>query len=291
MEIINPIYNCAIITISPNESCLSFEEVNQRLTIYNEHLSVYLVAVCGNYCVGKALIRYKMARGIWIFAVCLLVTGLSLCNAEQQQLAPLKRSVRSAMQGLSSIMYEKVKNTVVRECMENGYQNGDDLKETIDQAKECLKNKKMFITPKAAFLDHVDSCTQEAVRKVRNCMPDDRKYFPEFIQDLMKSVVSMMYEDFDIMRVDLAACAPSLVQTSKQLEYINCLKKVSKETEDEDNIPSSRAAFCKRYLPATECFVKWVKSSCPDSENLRKFREDYYAASERPCEVKEVNSV
>nr|CAI5857373.1 unnamed protein product [Callosobruchus analis] len=27
------IYNCAIITINPNESCLSFEEVSQGLTI------------------------------------------------------------------------------------------------------------------------------------------------------------------------------------------------------------------------------------------------------------------
>nr|CAH7722316.1 unnamed protein product [Callosobruchus chinensis] len=286
-----------------------------------------------------------MARGVWIFAVCLLIAGLSQSNAEEQQLAPLKRSVRSAMQGLSAAMFEK---------------------ETIEQAKECLKNKKLFVTPKAEFLGHIDTCSEDAVRKVRNCMPDDKKYFPEFIQDLMKSVVTMMYDDYDIMRVDLAACAPNLAKTSAQqeyincvkrsskegigedcipgtkaafckiflpateclvkwlesacddsenlrkyradyyaanakpcedkeednnMEYINCLKKVSQETDDDSGIPSSRASFCKKYLPATECFVKWVKSSCNDSENLRKFRADYYAASERPCEAKEVNTV
>ncbi|VEN43732.1 unnamed protein product [Callosobruchus maculatus] len=191
------------------------------------------------------------------------------------------------MQGLSAAMFEKVKKTVVKTCVENGHQDGDDLEDSIDQAKECLKSKKMFLTPKAEFLDHIDSCSEDAVRKVRNCMPEDKKYFPEFIQDLMKSVVTMMYDDYDIMRVDIAACAPDLAKPSAQLEYINCLKRVSKETGDGDCIPKSKAALCEILLPATECLPKWLESTCADSENLRKYRVDYYAANERPCKAKE----
>nr|CAI5857372.1 unnamed protein product [Callosobruchus analis] len=276
-----------------------------------------------------------MARGVWMFAVCLLIAGLSQSNAEEQQLAPLKRSVRSAMQGLSAAMFEKVKKTVIKTCMENGHQDGDDLE------KE--------------FLDHIDACSEDAVRKVRNCLPEDKKYFPEFIQDLMKSVVTMMYDDYDIMRVDLAACAPDLARPSAQLKYLNCVKKVSKEQEDEDDIPKSKATFCKIFLPATECLVKWLEStcddmdvaacapnlrktsslmgylnclkkvsqehddgdcipksraafckihlpateclnkwldtSCDDTENLRKYKNDYYAANAKPCETKEDDNI
>ncbi|VEN43733.1 unnamed protein product [Callosobruchus maculatus] len=55
--------------------------------------------------------------------------SLTQSNAEEQQLAPLKRSVRSAMQGLSAAMFEKVKKTVVKTCVENGHQDGDDLEQ------------------------------------------------------------------------------------------------------------------------------------------------------------------
>ncbi|VEN43734.1 unnamed protein product [Callosobruchus maculatus] len=60
---------------------------------------------------------------------CFFFIGLTQSNAEEQQLAPLKRSVRSAMQGLSAAMFEKVKKTVVKTCVENGHQDGDDLEQ------------------------------------------------------------------------------------------------------------------------------------------------------------------
>ncbi|VEN38719.1 unnamed protein product, partial [Callosobruchus maculatus] len=96
-----------------------------------------------------------------------------------------------------------------------------------------------------------------------------------------------LFKTILICSVDIAACAPDLAKPSAQLEYINCLKRVSKETGDGDCIPKSKAALCEILLPATECLPKWLESTCADSENLRKYRVDYYAANERPCKAKE----
>lgn len=57
----------------------------------------------------------------------------------------------------------------------------------------------MYFTPKNEYLAMMEECSKDAVEESTDCLPNNHKYLPKFITDYAKNLVSMMYDDFDII--------------------------------------------------------------------------------------------
>ncbi|XP_074026264.1 uncharacterized protein [Leptinotarsa decemlineata] len=224
----------------------------------------------------------------WFVIFVLLIIGVY--SAEVSKTGPrraLRKIVKRALWDIDETYLVRIEAILISNCKANGrLEVQDDLENTYSQMKRCAGRKTIFITPKAEFLANLEECSREAIRKTRNCLAEDQKYFPEFILDLAKSYFTFLYDDFEIMRLDLPSCVRSSQNSDAQREYIQCLTDAVAQTHYTWIIPSSKRSFCDKILPATKCFTEIIKNYCQDSENLRKFRNDYIGAIEVPCGIK-----
>ncbi|KAG5887447.1 hypothetical protein JTB14_003298 [Gonioctena quinquepunctata] len=200
---------------------------------------------------------------------------IGLCHAElpsegQKGHKVLRRVVRQAIGNMGGQFLVQTETTIISNCKANGHSEvQSDLEATYRKMKQCVGQKQVFVDTKEEFIAHLEECSRDAIRKTKECLADDQKYFPEFILDLAKSLVSFMYDDFDIMRFDLPTCIRSLQNISAQRKYIQCLTDTAAATQDTARIPSSKKSFCDKFLPASRCFTEMIKDNCDDSTNIR----------------------
>ncbi|KAJ8954731.1 hypothetical protein NQ318_011425 [Aromia moschata] len=234
---------------------------------------------------GSNLVQSAFDTGIDVAGVSSLVLHTVGSNSHG---IGLRRFARSALSGMSGEILIRLESTIVSNCKKNGHQQiANNLQNTYDNMKVCLNKKKIFIATKSEFLDNIDECSRDAVKQTKTCMSDDQKYFPEFILDLVKSVAGFMYDDRDIMKYDVAQCVQIFTDYSVRRSYIQCVTDISIQTGDSNQIPTSKASFCKTFIPASYCFTNTIKENCARTKNLDKFREDYINAMKVPCDKKE----
>lgn len=62
-----------------------------------------------------------------------------------------------------------------------------------------MSSPRIFSVPKAEYIDNIVSCSKQAITETKDCLPEEQKYFPEFVLDLAKSLVSFMYDDKPVL--------------------------------------------------------------------------------------------
>ncbi|CAH1153850.1 unnamed protein product [Phaedon cochleariae] len=219
---------------------------------------------------------------------------IGLCHAElyEEGSSPvrgaLKRVVRHAIGGMGGEFLTQTELSIISNCKANGYGDevGDRLQESYDKLKVCIRKKTMFIDPKEDYIANLEECAQDPIKKTTACLREDQKYFPQFLLDLSKSVVIFMYDDFNIMRVDLPRCIIKFQEYRVQRKYLQCLMDTSQKTHDTMEIPSSKESFCEKFIPASRCFTEIIKDNCDQTPKLVQFREDYMNSMMRPCGLK-----
>ncbi|KAJ8937018.1 hypothetical protein NQ314_012100 [Rhamnusium bicolor] len=210
--------------------------------------------------------------------------GLSLANSSSgssEEDSTLKRVVRETFAGMSQQFLPRIEATIISNCKANGHiEAANKLQSAYDVMKICIKKKTIFITPKNEYIAHIEECSKDSLTLTRSCLAVDQKYFPDFILDLVKSVVNFMYDDFDIMRVDLPVCIPRFNNYSVQRNYIQCLTDTAVQTHDTNQIPTSKASFCQKFIPASYCFTNMIKDTCDQTKNMDQFRGRLYQCYE-----------
>ncbi|KAG5887448.1 hypothetical protein JTB14_003299 [Gonioctena quinquepunctata] len=217
---------------------------------------------------------------------------IGLCHAElpsedQKGHKVLRRVVRQTITNMRRDALELAEKIIVSNCKANGHPDvRSELEDTYNKLMHCVGEKKLFLNTKEEFIANLEECSKDAIRKTENCLADDQKYFPEFILELAKSVVNLLYDDFQILKFDFPSCIRFLDSTDAARKFNKCLTDTAAATHETDELPSSRKSYCDKFLPATRCFSEMIKDNCDDTANFRKFREDYMNAMEVPCGTK-----
>ncbi|KAJ8913834.1 hypothetical protein NQ315_003743 [Exocentrus adspersus] len=204
-------------------------------------------------------------------------------HGSQGRTKVLKRIVKRSLNGLAAQMLPLLETKIISNC--NDSKSAEELQDVYSEMKVCFAKEKILRVSKEDFWKNIKECSKDAITKTRNCLPEDRKYFPEFVLSVAKSAVDFMYEDVDLIRVDLAACVPKLNNFEAQYDYLRCLRGIS--SKDNSTSPTelpSQAEFCAKFIPANQCFTDMIKGHCPQTSNLKKFRENYINMAKRPCE-------
>ncbi|KAJ8954730.1 hypothetical protein NQ318_011424 [Aromia moschata] len=234
---------------------------------------------------GSNLVQSAFDTGIDVSEVSSLVLHTVSSNSNGRG---FRRIARSPVRDLSGERLKRLESTIVSNCKNNGHQQiADNLQNTYDDLKVCLKKKKVFVATKSEFLDNIDKCSRDAVMQTKTCMSDDRKYFPEFILDVVKSVAGFMYDDKDIITNDLAQCLNTFTDYSVRRSYSQCVTDVSIRLVTQVKYQRQRPLFCKAFIPTSYCYTNIIKDNCIRTKNLDKFREDYINAMKVPCDKKD----
>ncbi|CAG9836182.1 unnamed protein product [Diabrotica balteata] len=221
----------------------------------------------------------------WI--VLTVVVLLALANADEvsEKRAVLRRTTRQALGSMGGSFLAQTERNIINNCKKNGLSSSgaDDLQVTYSKMKSCMSNTKIFETPKNEFISKMVECSRAAIKDTKDCLANDQKYFPEFVLDLAKSMVNYMYDDKDLFKdSEIVGCINNLGRYTVQIEYIKCLT------------TTSRQEFCRKFIPATECFPDTLKHNCASTTKINKFFDDYSNAIASPCQgssigVKESN--
>ncbi|XP_072386087.1 uncharacterized protein [Diabrotica undecimpunctata] len=233
----------------------------------------------------------------WIVLTVVVVLGLANAEEVSEKRAVLRRTTRQALGSMGGSFLAQTERNIINNCKKNGLSlsGADDLQATYSKMKTCMSSTKIFETPKNEFISKMVDCSRNAIRETKDCLSNDQKYFPEFVLDLAKSMVNYMYDDKDLFKdLEIVGCINNLGRYTVQIEYIKCLTTVSQKTGDDENIPTSRQEFCRKFIPATECFPDTLKQHCSSTTKINKFFDDYSNAIASPCQgstiaVKESN--
>ncbi|XP_028147769.1 uncharacterized protein LOC114341184 [Diabrotica virgifera virgifera] len=230
----------------------------------------------------------------WIVLTVVVLLGLASAEEVSEKRAVLRRTTRQALGSMGGSFLAQTERNIINNCKKNGLsdQGADDLQATYAKMKSCMSGTKIFETPRNEFISKMEDCSRDAIKETKSCLANNQKYFPEFVLDLAKSMVKYMYDDKDLFRdSEIVGCINNLGRYTVQVEYIRCLTTVSQKTGDDENIPTSRAEFCRKFVPATECFPDTIKQHCVNTAKVNKFFSDYSNAIETPCQdsVKESN--
>ncbi|KAG5887449.1 hypothetical protein JTB14_003300 [Gonioctena quinquepunctata] len=234
--------------------------------------------------------KVEKAKMKWLVFFTLMIIGL--CHAEfpsegEKGHKVLRRVARQAIRSVGGQLLVQTEKTIISNCRANGHPEArSDLEESYSKLKQCVGKKQMFLITKEEFIANLEECSRDAIRKTENCLADDQKHFPQFILDFAKSVVSFMYDDFQIIDLICQSCACSLQGADATRKYIKCLTDTSQATHDTEKIPSLKKSFCDKVLPESRCFTEMIKDNCDDTANFRKFREDLMNSIEVPCGTK-----
>ncbi|KAJ8913833.1 hypothetical protein NQ315_003742 [Exocentrus adspersus] len=213
--------------------------------------------------------------------------GLDNGHTSEGKTKVLKRIVKRSLGNLNAQILPVLEGQIIASC-KNG-EAANDLPDVFRDMKSCIARKQIIRTPKEEYLKNIEKCSQDAITKTKNCLSDEKKYFPDFLLVLVKSVVSFMYDDVDLLRVDLAACIPRISSFDAQNSYLTCVRDTALQTHDTTELPNSKAEFCAKFIPINNCFTDMIKDYCPQTSNLKKLREDYINMGKRPCGEKEVS--
>ncbi|XP_057659430.1 uncharacterized protein LOC130895870 [Diorhabda carinulata] len=214
---------------------------------------------------------------------------ISLTNAEdvQEKRGVLRRTTRQALNSMSTSFLQQTERNIINNCNKHktlSYTDEQDLKETFDTMKRCVQKSPIFTVSKQDFLDKIEECSRDSIKKVKNCLASNQQYFPDFILSLSKSMVHFLYDDKPLFTdYKVTSCISTLGRYSILLEYIECLKTTSAKTHDDQNIPISQEEFCNRYVPATECFPGTLRKHCDNNDRVDKFLTDFLGATTQPC--------
>ncbi|KAJ8913823.1 hypothetical protein NQ315_003732 [Exocentrus adspersus] len=158
-----------------------------------------------------------------------------------------------------------------------------ELANSLGDMKACLRTKRLFVTPRDEYIQHMDQCTQPIRKEIKECLPQKLKYLPDLLAEIAESVVRLLYDDFGEIGRGLAPCMSALNSTTSKADYERCIVKNGGHSDD-DTIPESKEEFCKKFVPISECFVKQINDTCTIDKDLRKFTTDYTKAIEKPCQ-------
>ncbi|CAG9856855.1 unnamed protein product [Phyllotreta striolata] len=222
--------------------------------------------------------------------VCLVLVT-SLTYAEENGNRPvLRRVTRQTINSLSGAFIKQIEANVILNCKANGLttSGATELQETFDKMKSCLGTKTVYSVSKDEYIQHIVSCSKDAVRETENCLESNQRYFPNFILDLAKSLVNFMYDDKAALgSMEMTACIRKFATVDARMYYFGCIVNASIQTHDTQEIPHSKGDFCSKFVPAGKCFPKTMNKYCDHNSNVEKFISDYSKSMEIPCEIKE----
>lgn len=67
---------------------------------------------------------------------------------------------------------------------------------SIGNLKTCLGTKEVFTVNKTEYIEHIRKCSKGPRGILNKCLPDELRYVPDFILELLESVVRLFYDDF-----------------------------------------------------------------------------------------------
>ncbi|CAH1105516.1 unnamed protein product [Psylliodes chrysocephalus] len=221
-----------------------------------------------------------------------VAVAISLVYADEgsEKRAVIRRVTREAISGMGGVFLKQTEKNVIYNCKANGlsYDGAESLQNTFDKMTQCMSSPRIFSVPKAEYIDNIVSCSKQAITETKDCLPEEQKYFPEFVLDLAKSLVSFMYDDKPVLASpEIPRCMKNFIRSEVQQDYIGCMTTVAAQTHDTQEIPKSKAEFCSKFLPAGNCFPKTLNKYCSNDSKVQKFTSDYTRALEQPCETKE----
>ncbi|XP_018563643.1 uncharacterized protein LOC108905317 [Anoplophora glabripennis] len=199
----------------------------------------------------------------------------------------LKRVARNEFRNLAQKYVPALEKIIIDNCKANGqYDAAEKLQPTFEEMKTCLSKKKLLVTPREELLALIEECIVEPVKQSKNCLAETQRYYPQLLSELAKSLTNFLYDDYDIIRVDLIACFPKLNNVKVATSYEQCLREVAIRTHDSREIPHTKTEFCQVFVPTAYCFTNMVKENCNRTQGLAKFREDYVKLHKNICEEK-----
>ncbi|XP_072379371.1 uncharacterized protein [Diabrotica undecimpunctata] len=222
-----------------------------------------------------------------IFMCFLLVSGISHNSAEIKKRSVLKRVVRSTIGQITTAYTEQLKTYIIANCVENGFADiEEDLRKIFTELEECVQTKKIYVHTKEEYLENVEECSKEPIKKVKGCLTKKQGYFPYFLLNMARKQVELVYKDREIITVYMAPCMNVFERSEVSYGYIKCLEDTSKKTNDSARIPNSIDQFCSRFLPALHCLTDIIDKECGQEPKVKLYSEDHLRANEYPCQQK-----
>ncbi|XP_072377514.1 uncharacterized protein [Diabrotica undecimpunctata] len=199
----------------------------------------------------------------------------------------LKRVVRNTIGEFTYSHYNRLKTLLVRNCVVNGFTNiENDLQKTFKELETCVLKKKLLVDNKDDYIKNMEDCSQEPIKAVKNCLSKKKGYLPNFLLNMARKQVELIYDDREIINMYLAPCTEVFESFVVAYKYRRCLVETSKRTNDTEIFADSVETFCSRYLPSIYCLTDIINEVCSQDPKLKQYIEDHIKAKKYPCEQK-----
>ncbi|CAH0555393.1 unnamed protein product [Brassicogethes aeneus] len=210
----------------------------------------------------------------------------SACAVEKKhRRSVFKRDITNAItenqMQLKNLMIEKVKMYCDKFGEGQAFQ---ELKDSLTQSRICTGNFLDIFGPQ--YNTRIPKCYTDTINKIRNCLPEELKYFPSFIVDILFSVTEFLKtntQHFKLSSTNMVfqQCFISLRQESVKESFLQCINDC--ELTDVNKEIFTKDVTCKKLNDLTNCASTVMKNTCIPDITLDKFRNGLMAAFTKPC--------
>ncbi|XP_072377512.1 uncharacterized protein [Diabrotica undecimpunctata] len=192
--------------------------------------------------------------------------------------------VRSNFGQIPTANINEFKTFIIANCLANGFPGIDnDLRETFTELETCIQKRKIYKDTKEEYIKNIEDCSKDPIKKVKRCLTKQPSYYPDFLVNMVKKQVELLYDDRDIITTYVPLCMKVFKRTDVLNGYLKCVSEASKTTNDTGELPDSVEAFCSQFLPAARCLTNVFDKECAQYPKLMKYSKDYVRAIEYPC--------
>ncbi|CAG9761085.1 unnamed protein product [Ceutorhynchus assimilis] len=175
------------------------------------------------------------------------------------------------------------------ECKKNGGEEAyDQFWNALHNSQSCFEHNRIFVTPKQEYLNTLRRCTDDHVTKLESCFPDDLKFYPKLLIEVVEALIGFSYDHLNLNKLtpqsDIVFCLQRLRTSGAVQNLSECIQGKTPVQSDVLNYQlPNKTSVCKLWGEMDECFNNFIKRTCAPDIAVDVILGNFTEALLKPC--------